>query len=232
MKKVTSTLILILCACGDKSAAPPTAPPEPVGEPAPDDRQPPQQPPAQAAATPEEAKAFLDKTNAELSQVSTEAQIVDWEYNTNITDANEAATAKANEKLLGYINQAVSEARRFRGLALDPDSQRELWLLTLSASTAAPDDARRRAEFAEITAKMTGYYGKAKYCPKPDACKTLNDLEDTLANSRKYDELLDAWRGWHDAADAMRPMYKRFVELANEGAKNFGFADTGELWRS
>jgi peptidyl-dipeptidase A len=230
MKKVTSALILALCACGGKSGAPPTAPPEPVGE-SPTDDKPAPVPPAKAA-TPEEAKAFLDKVNADLSRAYTDYQIVDWEYNTNITDANEAASAAAYEKVLAYINQAVSDARRFRGLQLDADTQRQLWLLTLSASTAAPDDPARRKEFAEISAKMTGAYGKAKYCPKPDSCKGLNVLEETIRNSRNYDELLDAWRGWHDTADGLRPVYRRFVELANEGARNFGFKDTGELWRS
>jgi len=30
----------------------------------------------------------------------------------------------------------------------------------------------------------------------------------------------------------MRPKYQRFVELANEGAREFGFADLGAMWRS
>ena len=30
----------------------------------------------------------------------------------------------------------------------------------------------------------------------------------------------------------MRKQYRRFVELANGGARELGFADLGELWRS
>ena len=53
-----------------------------------------------------------------------------------------------------------------------------------------------------------------------------------LETSRDYDELLDAWRGWHDAARPLRTDYVRFVELANEGARTLGFADLGAMWRS
>ena len=30
----------------------------------------------------------------------------------------------------------------------------------------------------------------------------------------------------------MRPQYRRFVELSNQGAKELGFADTGAMWRA
>src|SRR5262249_3835873 len=53
-----------------------------------------------------------------------------------------------------------------------------------------------------------------------------------MRKSRNYDELLDAWAGWRTIARPMRPLYVRFVELSNEGAKAIGFSDTGDQWRS
>jgi peptidyl-dipeptidase A len=53
-----------------------------------------------------------------------------------------------------------------------------------------------------------------------------------LETSRNYDELLDAWQGWHNAAKPLRADYQRFVELANEGARQMGYADLGAMWRS
>ena len=76
-------------------------------------------------------------------------------------------------------------------------------------------------------------YGAAKYCPKgPESCKDQTQLTDILANSRNYDELTEAWTGWHSTARPMRKDYVRFVELANEGARELGFADLGAMWRS
>ncbi len=53
-----------------------------------------------------------------------------------------------------------------------------------------------------------------------------------MASSRKYDELLKAWTGWHKIAVELRPLYQEFVGLANEGAKEIGYTDLGELWRA
>ncbi len=44
--------------------------------------------------------------------------------------------------------------------------------------------------------------------------------------------LLEAWTGWHSVAPPMRDEYQRLVELANEGARELGYKDTGALWRS
>ena len=53
-----------------------------------------------------------------------------------------------------------------------------------------------------------------------------------MATSRNPAELLDAWRGWHAISRPMRPDFVRYVELANKGARELGFADNGAMWRS
>ena len=63
-------------------------------------------------------------------------------------------------------------------------------------------------------------------------CYTLNDAEKIMAESRDPRELRKAWEGWHSIAVAYRPDYARFVELANKGAREQGYADVGALWRS
>jgi peptidyl-dipeptidase A len=44
--------------------------------------------------------------------------------------------------------------------------------------------------------------------------------------------LLDVWRGWHAIAPPIRPLFRRYVELGNKGARELGFRDTGAMWRS
>ena len=63
-------------------------------------------------------------------------------------------------------------------------------------------------------------------------CQDINALSNTLAKSRNPAELLDAWRGWHAIAPAMKPKYERFVALGNEGARELGYKDLGAMWRS
>ena len=41
------------------------------------------------------------------------------------------------------------------------------------------------------------------------------------------------WTSWHDnVGRPMRADYARMVEIANAGAQELGYADTGAMWRS
>ena len=74
---------------------------------------------------------------------------------------------------------------------------------------------------------------RRKYCPQgPESCRDETKLKAVLESSRNYDELLDAWTGWHSTARPLRADYARYVDLANEGARGFGFEDLGVMWRS
>ncbi|HZX64509.1 MAG TPA: M2 family metallopeptidase, partial [Myxococcales bacterium] len=108
---------------------------------------------------------------------------------------------------------------------------RMLYLLRTGSSLAAPADPARRLELTTLAARLEGLYGKGKYC-KSGKCRDLEELSDVIGKSRDPKELLDAWTGWHAIAREMRPLYTRFVELANEGAREIGFSDTGAMWRA
>ncbi len=100
-------------------------------------------------------------------------------------------------------------------------------------SAPAPDDPAKRAELATIMAGMEAKYGEAKYCKEGGKdCRDEVQLKTVLEESRNYDELLDAWKGWHDQARGLRPDYVRFTALANEGARELGYKDVGAMWRS
>jgi len=186
-------------------------------------------------ATPEEASAFVKKLNEELKPLVVKTSTADWIKNTYITDDTERNSATANEQLMAYMARSIKESVRFAPLKLDADTSRMIYLLrTATSPPPSPDDPAKRLELASIVSKLEGIYGKGKWCG-PDGkgkCKDLEVLIDVMAKSRKYDELLDAWVGWRTIAKPMRPLYSRFVELSNEGAKAIGFDNTGDLWRS
>ena len=99
----------------------------------------------------------------------------------------------------------------------------------------APKAPEKLAELTRIATKMEGMYGAGSYCKvagDSKSCRQLGELEDVLRSNRDYDAQLDAWQGWHTIAVPMKKDYQRFVELSNEGARDLGFANTGELWRS
>lgn len=182
----------------------------------------------------EEARAFIHRLDMDLKRLLTRQATAEWIKATYITDDTERNAATVNEEVMAYLNQAIKEATRYQGLELEPESMRLLKLLKVSQTLPAPSSADKRAELASIAARLEGLYGKGKYCGADGkgACRDLGQLSEVLATSRKYDELLEAWVGWHSISPPMRPLYERMVSIANEGARDIGNQDLGQLWRS
>jgi peptidyl-dipeptidase A len=185
------------------------------------------------AAPKESADEFVARLNREMAELGREQGAAGWAYATYINQDTEFLNAKATERGLEYFTNAVEAAKAYENEKLSPATARTLELLKLGVAAPAPKDPAKRAELAGITSKMEGMYGAAKYCPKgPDSCRDQGQLTEILATSHKYDELTEAWTGWHSTARPLRKEYVRFVELANEGARELGFADLGAMWRS
>jgi peptidyl-dipeptidase A len=184
----------------------------------------------------ETADEFVARTNRELAELAIEVNAAGWTQATYINVDSQLLNAKAKGRFLAYLGKAVEDARQFEGQPMSATSRRTLALLKFSVlreSAPAPDDPARRAEFSRLLAGMEAKYGSGKYCPQgPESCRDETQLKAVLESSRDYDELLDAWTGWHSTAKPLRADYVRYVELANEGARGFGFDDLGVMWRS
>jgi peptidyl-dipeptidase A len=195
--------------------------------------------PASAASqspTADEARAFLDKAEAELLALSTEASRAQWVQATYIIGDTEILAAKANQRLIAATVELAKESTRFDGVQLPEELARKMKLLKLSLSLAAPSDPKESEELTRIAARMEGIYGKGVYCPggtsDQSGCLDIEKITQVMANSRDPGQLLDAWRGWRTISPPMRSDFRRYVELANKGARELGFADTGAMWRS
>jgi peptidyl-dipeptidase A len=181
----------------------------------------------------ESATEFVTRINEEMAERGHELAAAGFTYATYINPDTEFLNAKANERYLEYFTGAVEQAKAYENEALDPTSARAIRLLKLGVSAPAPKDPRKRSELSALTSKMEGMYGAAKYCPEgPDSCKDQTELTQIMADSRNYDELTEAWSGWHSTARPIREDYAKFVALANEGAQELGFEDLGAMWRS
>lgn len=192
-----------------------------------------------AAATPdrsnETADQFIARVNEEYKKIYPELTAAQWLSSTYISDDSQLLSAKANERYLSQLNSWIEQARRFEGQQMSPQTARAIQLLKLSAAMPPPRDPAKLTELTQIATRMEGMYGSGEYCTGEGAqrsCRQLGELEDVLRNSRDYTEQLQAWQGWHTISQPMRKDYTRFVSLVNEGARDLGFADAGELWRS
>jgi peptidyl-dipeptidase A len=192
-----------------------------------------QKPPTEA-----EAQAFIDRANAELLKLSTNASHAEWTAETDITDDTEATTALMSEQFTARSLELTAESHRWDKVTLRPELRRQILLLQLN-TPAAPKDPKLLAEQSQLAAQLTGMYGKGKFCPDTGAgqppdqkCLGIDAISNIMAKSQDPAELTRLWAGWHAVGAPIKDKYARFIELQNIGAKELGYNDTGELWRA
>ena len=198
------------------------------------------EPAAETAGVPappqgESADEFIARVNDEYRAMYAELSSAQWLSQTYINDDTERVGAKANERWLTRLNAWIAQSARFDGKPMKPETARAIKLLKLMSAMPAPKDPKKLAELSEIAVRMDGMYGAGKYCTgegEARQCRDIGQLSAVLAGSRDYDRQLDAWQGWHTISVPMRADYQRFVDLVNEGSRDMGFADAGEVWRS
>jgi len=219
-----SLTALALAACATAAATPPPAAVVEVPAAA---------TPAAPALTPEGAREFVAAAEKDLEGVSLIGSRAAWVNATYITDDTDMLNSYfgtiATEKGVKYATEA---AKWLQVPGLDPDTVRKLNLLRGGLTLAAPTTPGAAAELNDITTRLQSAYGKgrAKHNGK---VITGDDAEALMGTLRDPRQLAEVWQTWHETTGRpMKPDYTRMVEIANAGAKELGYADTGAMWRS
>ncbi|ACA86821.1 M2 family metallopeptidase [Shewanella woodyi] len=179
-----------------------------------------------------EAEQFITQSEQALSELSIEVNRSEWIYSNFITEDTAALSASVGEKYTATTVKLATVAANYTQLPLSADNLRKLNILRSALVLPAPLDPKKNAELASISSELNGLYGKGKYCFDDGRCLTQPELSAIMGESQDPALLLEVWKGWRDIAKPMRPLFKREVELANEGARDLGYADLSELWRS
>ena len=183
--------------------------------------------------TVEEAQAFIAQAETRLLDLWIDAGRAAWVQNNFITDDTNALAAAANTAVMAAITELAAAAARFDALELPLELERKLLRLKTSLAAVAPSDPALQRELADIMTEMESRYGRGEHClADGEECLDLPTMERLFASVRDTDELLELWAGWREVAPPMRALYERFVELSNAGARELGFADLGDMWRS
>ncbi|RZJ83654.1 MAG: peptidase M2 family protein, partial [Brevundimonas sp.] len=182
-------------------------------------------------ATAEGAAAFIAATEARLAEVSEYAARVQWVRATYITSDTMWLEAKVNAEATELQVQLAGEAARFNDVEVSADVRRKLNLLKLGIVLPAPTRAGAADELAQINTRMDSTYSTGKFDYQGRQI-TLTDAEQLIAASRDPSETKALYEGWRTVSPPIRTDYARMVEIANEGARDLGFADTGALWRA
>lgn len=182
----------------------------------------------------DDPEEFVVEMEVQLFDLWVKRERASWVQSNFITEDTEKIAADALKDVIAATVELAAQAAYFEGKPMSDETARKLRRLKTSLTMVAPSDAALQAELAEITTGMESLYGKGTYCSdeRGGECLDLGTMETILAKSRDPSELLDLWTGWRSISPPIRPMYERFAELANAGARELGFSDLGELWRS
>ena len=191
---------------------------------------------AQQEQPKESARQFVDRINKELIEISGEIEAAFWVRATYITPDTAILASKASEKWLAFQSKMIEQSKQYQNLSkLDKKTQRSIQIIKSGVAMPAPKAVHKQKKLAQINTELEGMYGAGKYCKDVEDethCQDLGDLSKILAKSRDYSTLLEAWSGWRTISPPMKDMYAEFVTLMNDGAREMGFEDTGDLWKS
>ncbi|HTK58268.1 MAG TPA: M2 family metallopeptidase [Sphingomicrobium sp.] len=186
-----------------------------------------------AAPTVADAQAFVAAVEKDLADLNVISQRAAWVNATHITDDTDALAAYfgtiGTEKGVKY----ASEAAKYAAVpGLDFDTARKLNILRGALVLAAPSTPGAAAELNDIATKLQSTYGKGRARHNGKEI-TGDDAEALMGTLRSPAELAEIWQSWHEnVGRPMRGDYARMVQIANAGAKDLGYADTGAMWRS
>ncbi len=186
-----------------------------------------------AAPTAAEADAFVTAAEKEQADYNLLGNQVAWINNTYITDDTDALNARIGAQGTEMGVRFAKAAARFQAVpGLSPDTVRKLNLLRNGLVLPAPSTPGAAVELNTIATRLNSEYGKGKGTLKGQPING-SDIEAAMGKSRNPAELQEMWTSWHtQVGGPMRQDYARMVEIANQGARELGYADVGAMWRS
>ncbi|MGK2286592.1 M2 family metallopeptidase [Pedomonas sp. V897] len=188
--------------------------------------------PAASAPTAEEARAFVAEAEKVLGDLSEYAGRIAWLNATYINFDSDWLAARSGAELTELGVKYAKQAARYNALSLDYDTRRKLEILKQGLTLAAPDRPGAAQELSEIATRLQSTYGKGRGTLDGKEISG-SDIEEQMGLVRDPAKLKEMWVSWHNnVGRPMRQDYARLVEIANEGARELGYADTGAMWRS
>src|SRR5262245_8527696 len=184
-----------------------------------------------AGPTTADALAFLDEAEREFDAIGEESARINWVNATYINYDTDWLVARIDARTTELGVKYAKQATDYDNVEVPPDARRKLELLKLGLTLPAPSRPGAAQELSEITTRLSSTYstGKIEFDGRT---VSQSETEELMRRLRDPEKLEEVWTKWHDYAAVMKPDYARMVEIANEGARELGFADVGALWRA
>jgi len=185
------------------------------------------------SSSPRDATEWMRHAEAQMLDLARERERAGWVYATYLNADTQALAARAEARMIAEVVGLAKEATGLGPALGSGDLARKALLLRTGLSLAAPADPEEARELTETVRSLEETFATGRFRPSgSDTALDLQELSHRLESSRSPEEMAEVWTGWHAIAAPMRPRFTRYVELANRGARELGFADTGAMWRS
>jgi peptidyl-dipeptidase A len=183
--------------------------------------------------TPAGADAFVAAAEKELSEFGILNARAQWVNSTYITEDTDALATHFGTIGTEMSVRLANDAARFQNVVgLSYDTRRKLDTLRGGLVLPAPTRPGAAAELNEISTRLQSTYSKGRGTMAGEAL-TGNEIEARMGIVRNPQHLQEMWTSWHNnVGTPMRGDFARLVQIANEGARELGFRDTGAMWRS
>ena len=189
-------------------------------------------PSSEKSNTKEDLDNFLSEVEKEYKEEGPVISSASWISSNFITYDSQKVIADYGTR---YTLKSLETSRRaadFNNVDTSPEQKRMLNILKSSFVMPPPFDTDLAKELSEITTSLEAMYGNGEYCYEDGHCFDLEGFEAIIDKSRNPNQLLSAWRGWHEIGKPMKPMYMRMVEIGNQGSKDLSYEGLSDLWFS
>ncbi|GAB6019141.1 hypothetical protein CHUAL_000760 [Chamberlinius hualienensis] len=173
---------------------------------------------------------WLKVANEAYRRLQHVGALLDWEYNTNLTQENARRLLDYGIWRKSYMKPWRFQANLFRVEILPVTLARQMKIFRRGQNEMPEEKSR---EMLRLHHDLQRMYSAGKVCLKNGTCLSGEpDMSTLMETSRDPDQLLWAWKAWRDAVGpAMKPLYFRFINLQNDLARTVGAHDMGESWR-
>jgi len=179
-----------------------------------------------------DADAFVQRAESELLDSQVHLARTAWVNATYITGDTDWLNARAAADNAALSVALAGEGARFASLPdLSSDTRRKLGWLARDIDLPAPAAPGAAEELATVATRLKSAYGTGTGT-LGGVAKPGVELEALMGAERDPARLQEMWTSWHAVGKPMRGDYARFVDVANAGARELGFADLGAMWRS
>ncbi|CAF5095069.1 unnamed protein product, partial [Rotaria magnacalcarata] len=162
--------------------------------------------------------------------------VLEWNYETNITEENEQAISKQSLISSPFDRLSLPMAKRFNEhMKYSRDEDLKVSFGRLSKNLISPNDEDVK-QTSKLSSDLSRVYSTTKVCElnNDEICYNLSPyLERLMQVEKDYDRLLWGWQGWHDGCgNNIRPLYLPYIDLLDKSTKENGYKDLTEYWIS